>query len=103
LMVGCQWWSQLIFVDGIQGFALPLQEFSALSDFYISTAGSQWVWKTPYREFGYPWNITDITHQQPCNESFPWQGLNCTSNCISIPCNVMSISLHRRNLNGKLS
>ena len=83
-------------------FSLPVSEFDALYDLYQSTEGDDWIWQQPYSEQGYPWNFTSPEQSNPCSTTIPWQGIECTSNCTTTPCNVMSISLSDYNLFGPL-
>eukprot|EP01040_Poterioochromonas_malhamensis_P024047 gene24047-29665_t len=83
-------------------YMLPTEQWFALQDLYINNGGDDWFWRTPYSSFGYPWNFTD-PNANPCSSSEPWQGLACTSDCASDPCEVTYLSLSDSDLYGALS
>ena len=63
---------------------LPAAEYSALQDLFDSTQGFQWKWVLPYNPTnGYPWNFTNPYYSNPCNASYPWQGVTCITEGIS--------------------
>jgi hypothetical protein len=77
--------------------ALPTSELQALDDIFVFNGGLNWIWKTPSGVYGYPWDF--LSH--PCLESYPWQGVQCSSTCASTPCHVVSLSLPSMALTGK--
>lgn len=79
---------------------LPNSQYQALHSLYNSTRGNQWKWLTPYSTYGYPWEFSSDAYNNPCNSTFPWQGVKCSTLCNSNGCNVTSIILNSRNLQG---
>ncbi len=99
-------------------FSLPLSEYNALYDLYVSTDGDGWTWKQPYSLYGYPWNLTSYSNfiddnyydssyspfqlpsttmiTNPCSSTTPWQGIQCTSDCSNSPCHIEIIVLRER-------
>jgi hypothetical protein len=77
---------------------LPASEYNALKDLYSFTNGDNWKWSSPYTDHGYPWNFT--INQNPCNSSYPWQGVLCSSDCSFAPCNVLNLTLSSHELKG---
>jgi len=68
----------LLFVVVISPLKLPTNEINALKDLYVNTQGIHWKWILPYNAVnGYPWNFTNPVFANPCNESYPWQGIQC--------------------------
>eukprot|EP01033_Poteriospumella_lacustris_P016438 gene16438-11754_t len=80
-------------------YMLPTEQWFALQDLYINNGGDGWFWRTPYSSFGYPWNFSD-PNATPCSSSEPWQGLACTSDCASDPCEHLDLSFN--DLSGQL-
>ena len=80
---------------------LPLPEYDALRTLYEDTDGEHWHWMLPYNTLnGYPWNFTNPFYANPCNRSYPWQGVGCILNsngCV----NVFSLKLPSYGLTGK--
>eukprot|EP01038_Epipyxis_sp_PR26KG_P008266 gene8266-11188_t len=77
---------------------IPIEQYSALEDFFNATNGIEWIWQEPYSTYGYKWNFTgEPLNQYPCGTQ-PWQGLGC--NCTKLQCYISSISLDDYNLNG---
>jgi hypothetical protein len=85
-----------------QAQKLPAQEMQALQDLYDTTGGFHWKWSTPSVVYGYPWNFS-TSNQNPCSASTPWQGIGCTSTCITTSCHVITLSLDSMTLKGKSS
>lgn len=94
LIVFCEIW----FVS-TTSCILPTVEYYALIDLFNSTNGEDWVWKTPFSSYGYPWKNTTQIWLDPCNTAFPWQGIQCNA---TISCHVQSIDLTSYGLQGKV-
>jgi hypothetical protein len=75
---------------------LPQLETTALERIF---EGGTWTWQTPSSVYGYPW-VVPIT-SNPCSETYPWQGIRCSSNCVNTSCYVVSLSISGYILNGK--
>jgi hypothetical protein len=86
---------------GGNGYSLPTSELNALKDLWIATKGARWDYLTPYDTYGYPWNFTNSQFSNPCNQTFHWQGVNCSSTCLDSPCYVNALVLHKLRLSGK--
>jgi len=83
-----------------QSMLLPKEEVLALEDLFDSTTGSNWIWDVPYNQAnGYPWSFSDPFYQNPCNGSYPWQGVTCSSDALAL--HISQLSLSERNLQGK--
>ncbi len=80
---------------------LPSVEYEGLYDLYNSTNGPHWTWKQPYTTYGYPWKFV-IPSENPCSTTNPWQGLTCSTSCLSKPCYILSIDLSNVTLVGSL-
>ena len=79
---------------------IPTAEYSALQDLFDSTQGFQWKWVLPYNPTnGYPWNFTNPYYSNPCNASYPWQGVTCITEGISY--HVSQVVLPSYRLAGK--
>ena len=70
-------------------------------DLYESSDGENWQWKKPYSEHNYPWNVTDLTNQNPCSVIAPWQGVDCTEQNKSIS-SVISLRIDGYGLDGEI-
>jgi hypothetical protein len=81
------------------GFDVPSYEVETLRDLYNSAQGSQWSWKLPEFQYGAIWNFEQI-NPNPCSEK--WQGVTCSSSCVSSPCSIMDLVLEDYGLNGTL-
>lgn len=81
---------------------IPDSEYNALYQLYESTHGSTWAWDTDYVLVGYPWNFTNSLFSNPCNETYPWQGLYCTRPCNETYCHIETFLLSSYNLTGTL-
>ena len=80
---------------------LPTSEYSALQDLFDNTEGLQWRWVIPYSlANGYPWNFTNPYFSNPCNASFPWQGVKCVTQGLSS--HVSQLQLPSYQLTGKI-
>lgn len=80
----------------------PMHEYLSLNSLYESTNGTYWDWTEPYDQTnGYPWNFDDVALSNPCNQSFPWQGVVCSTDCSNTPCNVIRLVLPSKKLKGK--
>ncbi len=107
------WYNMGSYGNNENQFSLPAEEYNALEVFYNSTGGPYWTYNgydqddiyMYYTYFGYyyghavdgiPWVFTNPP-QNPCNNSYPWNGIVCSSNCEYSPCNV--IELHRVSAN----
>lgn len=80
---------------------IPVFEYDALEDFYTSTEGNEWSWRS--LSVGEIWNFS-----MGASETFPcinrWQGLSCSSACFdgSGFCHIVGINLTDYNLNGPI-
>lgn len=83
-------------------FSVPTSEYNALKDLYDANHGDAWNWQDPSPENGYIWNFSTTVPQNPCNVTYLWQGINCTSSCIAELCHIGVIYLKDFNLNGTL-
>lgn len=91
----------VIFItQGGDSHSLPTNEYDALNDLWIATKGSRWAYLTPFESFGYPWNFTNPQFSNPCNRTFHWQGVNCSSTCVDSPCHVVTLILQNMVLSG---
>jgi hypothetical protein len=78
------------------------QDFVALQDLYDATHGDAWIWLHPYNVTnGYPWNFTDPFYSNPCNTTYPWQGVSCTINNASETV-VTKLKLSGYNMEGNI-
>ena len=95
----------LSYIRGLSTYHFPISEWNALSNFYNNTKGPDWQYRTPYELYGYPWDFSlgYSIKSNPCSDVKRWQGLNCTSNCVTIACNVIQIHLSNTNLTGSIS
>lgn len=92
----------LLLLDApVEAFTLPSEELEALHDLFVSTNGQYWDWRTPYLEYGYPWNF-NTPQENPCSSSKPWQAVNCSSTCENSPCSIVALQLSNYHLNGTL-
>ena len=82
-------------------YNLPSAEYQALYDLFNATHGSYWQWVQPYSVYGYPWTFQNPSNN-PCSESYPWQGVGCTSSCMTSPCYVYNLTLSAHNLTGSI-
>ena len=111
-----------------QNYSLPISEYETLYDLYYATNRTQWSWSEDsgsdnnvgsyyyyysnydsYRygtydygysySTGYPWIFTDPP-ENPCSETFPWQGITCNSSCDTSPCVIEVIDLSGMSLDG---
>lgn len=81
-----------------QNQILPEKEYWALEILYNATSGNEWLWTTPYNMVnGFPWTFSH--YENPCNTSYPWQGVVCTTN--SSYWHIYQLNLAQRNLQGK--
>jgi Leucine-rich repeat (LRR) protein len=83
-------------------YSLPTKEYNALFDLFEGTNGENWQWLSPTSLYGFPWNFSSTTAQNPCSSSHPWQGITCTSSCGGQPCNVMILALEHFELQGSI-
>jgi Leucine-rich repeat (LRR) protein len=70
--------------------------YDALISLYNAAGGTDWKYREPYELFGYPWNFTT----NPCSTTKGWQGIACSSDCITSSCRVTRISLIELDLVG---
>jgi hypothetical protein len=75
-------------------------DFFVLQSLFDATNGNEWYWLQPYNQVnGYPWNFTDTLFANPCNTTYPWQGVTCELSVSEYV--VISIRLQDYGLDGK--
>ncbi len=88
-------------------FSLPSQEWDALYSIYTNTGGDNWKWPWDVMEKTHskPWNFSiqnNGMYENPCSSQNPWEGLECTSSCESIPCHISALRLDSLDLIGEI-
>lgn len=78
---------------------LPLSEILALFSIYEQGGGSLWTWRTPFAEFGRPWNFSDMAKCNPCQDN--WQGVTCK--VITQSMHIVDLKLVDLSLSGIIS
>lgn len=75
--------------------SIPNSELQALQALYNHTNGENWNWQLNEKEYGIPWNFTQL-NPNPCTQD--WQGITCDS----MNCHVISLQLSDYHLEGIL-
>ncbi len=69
LAVGILFLCGSYFFHSVDGEEFNQQNYLALKELYFSTNGENWNWLEPEDIYGYSWNFTSATTQNPCIRS----------------------------------
>lgn len=100
----------LSFIDQYSSISISNNELIALEELYISTNGSNWIWRNQTGpNTGAVWSFEDA-QQDPCADDstgtlLNWQGIGCNLSplvCARSKCKIIEIQLSLYDLRGSL-